>query len=136
MKEAWYRKLNAHVTGGMKDFSVHMVCSDHFQRGDLRRNGLRVLLKNGAVPTLYLDKPKESLNSMNKPTNKPKTSVDINNHFNGQKKVYPEMPLAQEQKNKKKSNLEKDESSWYRLVLSKIKSKFQTMKLEFCFLSV
>lgn len=34
------------------------VCSDHFRTQDLDKDGFRTVLKKGAVPCLYLDKPK------------------------------------------------------------------------------
>lgn len=56
MKETWYKILSKH---GMKNISIHMVvCSDHFKSQDLDRDGFRSVLKKGALPCLYLDRPK------------------------------------------------------------------------------
>lgn len=56
MKDVWYEILNK---CGMKTFSIHnAVCSDHFRPFDMDRDGFRVVLKKGVVPSLYLDKPK------------------------------------------------------------------------------
>lgn len=56
MKDTWYNILTKH---GVKNVSIHMaVCSDHFQPKDLDKDGFRTILKRGAVPRLYLDKPK------------------------------------------------------------------------------